>query len=216
MASKQFEEIPIVKEVGKQENTEKPAKDHKDQKDSPDVKQHKDVKDQKDGPDSKHHKGEKEKEKEKEKEVDKPHFEKVHAEIPIVQTQAAAALSAGAQKIPEKSFAEKVPDTKYHKLEIKESKLEKFEFKELKDHKLEFKEHKNEKLEFEIPGGSTDPGGPVEQRLAALEATVAQLQHFIPASLRPDLTQGALKQEPDPPQGASATKPADPQKKPKG
>jgi len=40
-------------------------------------------------------------------------------------------------------------------------------------------------------------GNPIVDRLTALEATVAQLLHFIPESLRPDLTQGALRQEPD-------------------
>ncbi len=47
----------------------------------------------------------------------------------------------------------------------------------------------------QLPVTIPDPG-PVEQRVAALEATVAQLTHFIPQELRPDLTKGALKQEP--------------------
>ena len=34
-----------------------------------------------------------------------------------------------------------------------------------------------------------------EQRLTALEVTVAQLLHFIPSDLRPDLAAGALAQE---------------------
>ena len=46
----------------------------------------------------------------------------------------------------------------------------------------------------------------MEQRLAALEAAVTQLLHFIPENLRPDLSQGALKQEPDAAkQGAAGT-----------
>ena len=41
------------------------------------------------------------------------------------------------------------------------------------------------------------PGGPVEQRVAALEAVMATLLHFITANLRPDLSAGALSQEED-------------------
>ena len=48
------------------------------------------------------------------------------------------------------------------------------------------------------------PGDPVEQRLAALEAAVAQLVHFIPADLRPDLSTGALAQEPKAQSGKAA------------
>lgn len=39
------------------------------------------------------------------------------------------------------------------------------------------------------------PGDPVEQRLAVLESAFAQLMHFIPQELRPDLSTGALAQE---------------------
>ncbi len=46
-----------------------------------------------------------------------------------------------------------------------------------------------------MPGGY--PMGGVEQRLAQLEATLGQLSHFIDPSLRPDLSKGALRQEPD-------------------
>ncbi len=78
-------------------------------------------------------------------------------------------------------------------LEIKEYKFEKFEIKE---HKPEIKEAK---IEYEGYGGFNHPGGPVEQRLAALEAAMTKLLHFIPENLRSDLTQGALKQEADAP-----------------
>jgi hypothetical protein len=43
--------------------------------------------------------------------------------------------------------------------------------------------------------GGADPA--IAQRLAALEATMAQLLHFIPANMRPDLATGALAQESD-------------------
>jgi hypothetical protein len=53
-----------------------------------------------------------------------------------------------------------------------------------------------------------DPG--LAQRVATLESLMAQLTHFIPENLRPDLTQGALKQEPDLSQtGAKPETPAD-------
>jgi hypothetical protein len=61
--------------------------------------------------------------------------------------------------------------------------------------------HKHEKFEIKeiekFSEGPIGPIGPVEDRLAALEASMAQLMHFIPENLRPDLSQGALKQETD-------------------
>ena len=114
------------------------------------------------------------------------------------------------EKIEHKEKPEKIEHKeKPEKWEHKE-KPEKLEHKE-KPEKLEHKEkfeHK-EKIEIiETPGktiaseGPTDPGGPVEDpgllgRLGKLEQTVGELQHFITANLRPDLSKGALKQEPD-------------------
>jgi hypothetical protein len=40
-------------------------------------------------------------------------------------------------------------------------------------------------------------GGAAEARIASLELAVAQLMHFIPQHLRPDLSESALKQEPE-------------------
>ena len=57
---------------------------------------------------------------------------------------------------------------------------------------------------------SVDPGA--AQRLAALEATVAQLLHFIPSDLRPDLAAGALAQEPDAKKASGGVGAADPAK----
>ncbi len=229
MASKAFEEKSIekqiVKEVDKEkellkhekpektEKSEKLEKEHKDQKDNPDTKQQKDGKDQKDTPDTKH-KHEKEKQ-EKEHKPEKEHklenkealYEKVHIETQSVQSPAPdAATFAGIQKFTDKAvIADKLPqaETKFQKeikLEIKEHKIEKFEKIEIKEHKIEIKEFK---WEYEGYGGINDPGGPVEQRVAALEAAVTKLLHFIPENLRPDLTQGALKQEPDAPKEAA-------------
>ncbi len=224
MPSKQFEEKQIVekdlpkealkeKEALKAEKNEKSEKqENKDkqekvEKELKEQKEHKDVHDIKQYP-----KEGKEKEKEKEYQKDKEkehklegkegHLDKVpktegHEIYPQAQL-AAAPAGVGAQKNLEKYSAfEKFQ--KEIKAEIKEFKLEKHETKE----KLEIKEFKHEKfekfekIEFEGVVGYGSPGGPVEQRLAALEATVAQLLHFIPENLRPDLSQGALKQEPD-------------------
>jgi hypothetical protein len=112
------------------------------------------------------------------------------------------ATPAGLSKIVEtKQIAEKAI--------YKEFKVEKYEIKEHKD----IKEHDKPpffegKHLVDFPTYPTAGGDPYAQRLAALEATVAQLVHFIPAELRPDLSQGALKQEPDAPSEATPAPPA--------
>jgi len=71
------------------------------------------------------------------------------------------------------------------------------EFKEFKEKDLkepkEFKELRE--TGFQVPRGAE---GSVEERLAALEATIGMggASHFIPPSLRPDLGRGALRREP--------------------
>jgi hypothetical protein len=90
---------------------------------------------------------------------------------------------------------------KPEKREIKE-KPEKREIKE-KPEKWESKEKPEHKEIWE--GFSTQPtrpiqpgmGAAIEERLARLEAAVAQMRHFIGPELRPDLGTGALKGEPD-------------------
>ena len=105
---------------------------------------------------------------------------------------------------PEKYEHKEKPEKYEHK-----EKPEKFEHKEkieiieklvIRDtvNKPDVLEHPGKDLVAEIP--ITDPGGPVEDlagRLGRLEQTVGQLQHFITTNLRPDLSKGALKQEPD-------------------
>jgi hypothetical protein len=106
---------------------------------------------------------------------------------------------------------------KEHKLEWKEHKLEWKEHKnELKEFKAEWKEHKPEiieggKLIFEgdpkgpveggpIGGGLVDPVQNRDALLAHADALVKQgeeLRHFIESSDRPDVGEGALKNEPD-------------------
>ena len=95
------------------------------------------------------------------------------------------------EKIEHKEKPEKIEHKeKPEKFEHKE-KPEKFEHKE-KPEKLEFKER--DKLIIEqIPSPET---GDPEPRLAALEQEVASLRHFITTGQRPDLSQGALTNEP--------------------
>lgn len=108
------------------------------------------------------------------------------------------------EKVEYKEKPEKIEHKeKPEKFEHKE-KPEKFEHKE-KPEKFEHKEkiEQFEKVRLEnkevlenLP--VSDPGSPVEQRLAALESAVATLhQHFITSDKRPDLSRGALKGEPD-------------------
>lgn len=98
------------------------------------------------------------------------------------------------EKIEHKEKPEKIEHKeKPEKFEHKE-KPEKFEHKE-KPEKLEHKEI--EKYILEKFQEQVNPGGPVEQRLTALEQTVASLHHFITTGQRPDLTKGALTNEPD-------------------
>jgi hypothetical protein len=108
---------------------------------------------------------------------------------------------------PEKHEHKEKPEKQEHKekpekIEHKEAKIEKVEHKELvKIEKLEHKEvskfEHGEKPPTSEAGFPGNPGGPVEERLAALEQTVASLSHFITEGQRPDLSRGALKAEPD-------------------
>jgi len=81
-------------------------------------------------------------------------------------------------------FVEKSHLEKTHK------EVEKLIYKEIKDRKdsLEYVQLP----QFPIPGP-----GPVEGRLAAIEAAVTEMAHFIQAQFRPDMRGGALSSEPD-------------------
>jgi hypothetical protein len=107
------------------------------------------------------------------------------------------------------------------KVLIKETKIEVKEFKELKLEKNEIKEAKVEKLErkeIALEGKTiaadlhlpNDPGYPgyisgqeyygqsqsnLEQRMAALEASLGEMSAFISQNLRPDLSHGAYNNE---------------------
>ena len=125
------------------------------------------------------------------------------------------------QKIkPEKEF----PDKFQKEIEkVKpEKEFEKFqkELEKIKPEK-EFPEKFQVKPEFEKPSAETrlDPGtrlfkgvGNPEDRIRELEDAVERLTHFIGVDLRPDLTTGALKGEPDVAGGEAK---ADDKKKPK-
>jgi hypothetical protein len=130
---------------------------------------------------------------------------------------------------PEKEFSKnELKDIKIEKLEHKEFKFEKHEIKDLKVEIFEKHHHKDflpEKRVFEndpkgivenppgeFPGFDPATRGPLfkatgtaEERLAELEEAVTKLTHFIGVDLRPDLSEGALKGEPD----TGGTKPND-------
>lgn len=122
---------------------------------------------------------------------------------------------------PEKEHIKhELKDLKNEKIERKELKFEKLEWKEQKQEIFEKHHHKDilpDKHVFENdpkgivenPGGglpTVDPAtraqvfssqGPPEERFNQLEEAVLKLAHFIGADLRPDLSSGALKSEPD-------------------
>jgi hypothetical protein len=215
MPTKQFVEKQTVKEISKEkeiakekhekEKAEKEkhekveTKESKDAKDTPD-KQHKEkAEKEKHEKEVKEQKEKSEKHEHKEKELVKEHGKEVeHKQIlESVQTAPGAphdAVTAQAQaeaaspaKLPEKFYLEKIHPEK--------TKIEKFEKHEIHE-KLPILETKQ--LRDTIVAGPVHvgPGVPVEDRLTALEAAYAQLAHFIPQDLRPDLSKGALKQEP--------------------
>jgi len=139
---------------------------------------------------------------------------------------AAAKLEELKQKEIEKIKPEKeFPDKLYKEIEkIKpEKEFEKFhkEIEKIKPEK-EFPEKFHFKSEFEKPSAETqiDPGplfkraGSAEDRIKELEDTVEKLTHFIGVDLRPDLSTGALKGEPDQGTGGGEGK-TDDKKRPK-
>ncbi|MCA9929009.1 MAG: hypothetical protein KC419_11045 [Anaerolineales bacterium] len=121
-----------------------------------------------------------------------------------------------------KSFLKDFLDNKAKDL-IKEFKEKEKEWKEKEKEWKEWKEKEwkewkeKDKDIFEGPGGDLPidprqpfaaqaqaqsqpaprPAGNLEQRLARLEAALAQLTHFISPELRPDLSKGSLKRESD-------------------
>jgi hypothetical protein len=89
-----------------------------------------------------------------------------------------------------KDYADIQKNTKDSK-DSKDNKHEKLE-KERKDYVKE-----SEVGVFQAPATVSDPR--IEQRIAALEDIVGRLAHFIPSEARPEMSRGALTEEPDQP-----------------
>jgi len=109
------------------------------------------------------------------------------------------------EKVEKREKPEK-PEKEKRELEKPELKLEgeKLELRDKPDFKFETEKAQTfDKFEPEGGPGPFDPGSPLgatpglEARLARLEAALAQLTHFIDPEQRPDLSGGALGQEPD-------------------
>jgi hypothetical protein len=172
--TKQVEEKNVLVDNPKFEKDIRDGKTHKDTKDTKDHKEGKDVKDTKE-----HNKRE--------------HKEHIETAQPLPFADAAAGVAS-----PGYSVGQNPIQPKPYKELLKEFTKEILDHKHIKEYTKEVtKELHKEIYEYKLFEVPNDPGGPIEQRMQALEATVSQLSHFIPAALRPDLSQGALKQESD-------------------
>jgi hypothetical protein len=187
MATKHFTEKPAKKKTTKLANKLSKLTPEKFTKEIPDTKVEKDI------TDNKLHKHEQKETKEHNKleHKEKNEHKEYLLENPIQPTQGLGwNLTPGAA-----APAYAVGQSPIHPKPQKEL-LKEFS-KEIFDHKHFFKETLKDVYEHKLYEGPIDPGGPVEQRLQALEAAVSQSAHFIPQALRPDLSQGSLKQESD-------------------
>lgn len=113
-------------------------------------------------------------------------------------------LKPEVEKLPKGEIEKIKPDKE--KFETKEHKIEKQEIKEHKQEKFEIKENK---LDIEKPpvpekGIPEDqpPSQPIDRETLirhaeTLESMGRELKHFIEQSERPDLSRGALRNEPD-------------------
>ena len=211
---KQLTEKLPYKEIHKEKEV---AKEHKDNKDNPDkLKHEKEAKDQvKEKPEKeKNEKLEKHEKTEKHEKVEKREV-KENLKNETLETLPSEVFDPGPEAIAGVATAQ-ATTLKLTDKQVFTEKLFKVEFEKTHKHeKIEALEkyHKNEKIEYEYYTPVTpvipDPG-PVEQRLTALEAALAQLTHFIPQEQRPDLSKGALKQEPA---AAAPAKPEEEKKK---
>jgi hypothetical protein len=217
MASKPFQEKQIEKEkelAAVEKFQKEPLKDIQDKNDKveTDHKHQKDTKETKDNKDQKEHKDKQEKEKHEKEKQEKEHknekqekHEKEHFKEKDFQKEGHKELEQQ-QMLMQPQMAAMDQAASFHKLveykQIQEKpqfKFEKHEKNEWKEIKIEWKEsHEVFKGLFESGPINVGQGGdPYSQRIANLEAVVTQLLHFIPENLRPDLSQGALKQEAD-------------------
>ena len=207
MAAKPFTEKQIAKEVAKEKETllpEKPDKDkeiikdkhekekaEKEKHEKNETKEHKDKQEKEKNEKEKHEKELKEAKEHKEQKEHKDKLEK-HEK----------------QEKPEKEKHEK--ELKDHKEAAKEKEAGKEKETIKPEKELEKVQPDGKELvETQIPQQPGDPA--TEQRLAAMESALAQLTHFIPENLRPDLSKGALKQEP---QAGTGTEPSASAKEP--
>ena len=117
---------------------------------------------------------------------DKQNFEKLSKDLVDKQGKPEKDESA------DKYAADKARVDKYQK--------EKAEHKEQHD-KIRKDVIKEVIKDYDVVQVQPPPGDPLTavllQRISALEQTVAQLVHFIPKSMRPDLSKGALSGEPE-------------------
>jgi hypothetical protein len=204
VADKAFTEVAKAKEIGKDKELikEKDKEHGKPEKDVKDHKEGKDHKDNKEHADNKAHKDSKDSKDQKDKDKDKDG--KDHKD--------------GKDQKDGKNEAKDKHEKEKHEKEIKDHKEHKELAKE-KEHKEFAKDKEHKELEQPLASdpfppaagmAGLDPGA--AQRLSALEATVAQLLHFIPSDLRPDLAAGALAQEPDAKKAGADAGAADPAK----
>ncbi|MGH3785710.1 MAG: hypothetical protein ACRDRG_04000 [Pseudonocardiaceae bacterium] len=138
-------------------------------------------------------------------------FEKVKADnekLPEKLKPEGEKVSKELEKVKSDKEFEKVKPDK-EKFETKEVKQEKLEIKEQKSEKLEVKEQKFE-IEKVVPekgipedkAAQEGPSLPIDRETLmrhadALESMGRELRHFIEESERPDLSRGALRNEPD-------------------
>jgi hypothetical protein len=89
---------------------------------------------------------------------------------------------------------EKIKPEKEHKLEVKE--IEKIKADKEHPEKVVPEKHDKELVEGGRPGDVVNPAD-LMAHVESLEETARQLRHFIQRSSRPDLSQGALRNEAD-------------------
>jgi hypothetical protein len=100
------------------------------------------------------------------------------------------------KEVKETKETREKPEVKEAKIE-KHEKHEKIETREVKGREKPFEKQAEKQHEAGGGGFGAGEGGGIEARLAALEAAVSQLAHFITGEMRPDSSRGALSGEAD-------------------
>lgn len=139
-----------------------------------------------------------------EKKIEITEGKNFHKELKIEKIEKLEHKELKLEKV-EKNELKEHKHEKIEKPEIKEAKHEKIEIKE--HTKIEIKEHGEKTIPKEkdgkelVEGGGFDPGDPgplidvMKAHLEQLEAAASQVRHFIDNAERPDLGEGALKNE---------------------